>query len=199
MRSETYNRFLQQLNARGREKADGFDRSHFRGLSADERVEAARLLREALFKGDDTAAVGLVLLDSAAAKEPLEEALQTEGKGPLYTLTLAKELWKLTGESRYQEMMIDLLRHPDRIIRRRALGGLEATPHNDRVMAEIKHLVINDPDQTIRYRAANHLLYGLGLIPNFHDVFASYQQILQNLSDENKEVREKALSELDGK
>ncbi|MBO0721724.1 MAG: hypothetical protein J2P41_12925 [Blastocatellia bacterium] len=199
MSYETFNRFLQQLHAHGREKGDGFDHSHFQGLSADERVEAARLLREALLSGDDTAAEGLVLLDSAAAREPLEEAIQTSGKSPLYTLTLAEVLWKLTGESRYQDIMIDLLQHHDHSIRWRALGGLETTPHNDRLMAEIKNLVINDPDDNIRYRAAKHLLYGLGLIPKFQDVAAPYKQILLNLSDENKEIRKKALSELDGK
>jgi hypothetical protein len=76
MSSDRFDGFLKQLNAQGREKGEGFDPSHFEGLSPDERLEAARLLREALLEGDNTAAHGLVLLDPQVARPILDEALQ---------------------------------------------------------------------------------------------------------------------------
>jgi len=196
MSSQTFNRFLNQLHAQGSEKADGFDSSHFDGMTSDERPEAARLLREALFAGDSTAIRGLVLLDKQSARPTLEDALQKLSGDTSARLILAEELWKLTNESRYQEVMIDLLKHPDHSIRRRALSGLQNTPHNDRLMGELQTLVLDDPNKTVRFWAATHLVYGLGLIKDFYDVNHPYIQTVRYLSNENKEVRENALAEL---
>src|ERR671924_551428 len=102
MSSATFDRFLKQLYAQGSEKAGGFDASHFEGMTSDERLEAARLLREALFAGDSTAIRGLVLLDKQSARPTLEDALQKLSGDPSACLILAEELWKLTNESRYQ-------------------------------------------------------------------------------------------------
>jgi HEAT repeat protein len=194
--SKTFERFLKQLYAWGREKGDGFDRSHFDGLSPDERLEAARLLREALLRGDNTSAEGLVLLDPRAAKATLEEALQTMSGDAHVSLAVAKQLWHLTKESRYQEEMIAILQHPNDLLRRSALVALEDTPHDDRLMTVLQALVKDDPHEIIRSMAARHLIYGLGLITDIHDLDHPYIRIKNELSDNRKEVREKALAEL---
>jgi hypothetical protein len=199
MSSQTFNRFLKQLSAQGREKADGFDSSHFDGMTSDERLEAARLLRDALLAGDSTAIRGLVLLDEQSARPTLEDALQKLSGDPSASLILAEELWKITNESRYQDVMVALLKHPDHSIRRRALGGLQDTPHNDRLMGVLQTLVLDDPNKTVRFWAATHLIYGLGLIKDFYDVNHPYIQTLRDLSSDNKEFREKTLAELYGR
>jgi hypothetical protein len=196
MSSATFDRFLKQFHAWGREKVNGFDRSHFDGLSPDERLEAARLLLEALLSGDNTAVEGLVLLDAQAARATLDEVLQKMSGDASASLDIAEELWQLTGESRYLDLMIAMLRHPDHSLRRRALSGLQDTPHDERLMAALQSLVIDDPDKGIRFWSATHLLYGLGLITGFYDVNHPYKQLVRDFSDESKEVRENALGEL---
>lgn len=196
MSSRTFDRFLKQLYAEGGEKADGFDLSHFDGLTLDERLEAARLLRDALLRGDDTAAHGLVLLDPQAARATLEETLQKYSEDAYGSLTLAGELWSLTRDLRYQDLMIACLKHPNSTIRLRALVMLRDTPHGDKLMSELQSLVMDDPDETIRFWAAIHLLYGFGLITDFHKREHPYKQIVRDLSDESREVRQKALAEL---
>jgi hypothetical protein len=196
MSSATFDRFLKQLHAWGSDKGKGFDRSHFDGLSPDERLEAARLLRDALLRGDNTAVEGLVLLDPQAARATLDEALQKMSGDGSASLDIAEELWQLTGEPRYQDLMIAALRHPDHSLRRRALSGLQDTPHDDRLMAALQSLVIDDPNKSIRFWSATHLLYGLGLITGFYDVNHPHKQLVRDLGDESREVREKALGEL---
>jgi hypothetical protein len=196
MPSTTFDRFLKQLHAEGREKADGFDPSHFDGLSQDERLEAARLLREALLAGDDTAAGGLVLLDPQIARPALEAALPKYGGDALGRLSLAEKLWKLTGDSNYQDLIIDSLRHPDETIRQRALVALRETPHDDRLMAVLQPMVLDDPDEVIRFWASIHLLYGLGLVTDFNQRPPQHRQLLIDLNDDQRDVREKALAEL---
>jgi len=196
MASVTFDRFLKQLYAQGREKADGFDPGDFDGMAANERQEAARLLREALLKGDDTAARGLVFLDPQTARPILEEALQKVQGDAWVRLSAARELWGLTGESHYQGLMIDALRDPSELIRHRTLVALEETPHNDRLMTALESLVKDDPDNVTRFMAAKHLLFGLGLITDIHDTNHPYKQKVRDLTDENRQVREKALAEL---
>jgi hypothetical protein len=196
MATATFDRFLKQLHATGSEKGDGFDPSHFDGLSPDERPEVARLLREALLRGDDTAAGGLILLDPEEAGPALEDALHKMQAHPWVSLAAARELWNLTGESRYQDVMIATLENPNELLRQSALVALENTPHDDRLMAALESLVRDDPDDTIRFLAAKHLLYGLGLITDLHETNHPYRQMVRDLSDESKEVREKALAEL---
>jgi hypothetical protein len=196
MGTATFNHFLRQLNAQGREKLDGFDNSHFRGLSSDERLEVARLLREALLRGDSTAAAGLVLLNREEARQPLEEALQKMKGDPWVSIAIAEQLWDLTRESRYQDIMIATLEDPSEVLRQRALVGLKNTPHNERLMAALELLVINDRDGTIRFLAASNLLYGLGLIRDIYDTDHPYKQIVRDLHGESKEIREKTLAEL---
>jgi hypothetical protein len=194
--SKTFERFLKQLYAWGREKGDGFDGSHFDGLSPDERLEADRLLREALLEGDNTAAHGLVLLDPQAARPILDEALQKYSGDTWFSLRVVKELWSLTRESRYQDLMIATLQHQDELLRQSALVGLEDTPHNERLMTALETLVRDDPVKRIRLLAAAHLLHGLGLITDIYDLEHRYIRIERELSDNRKEVREKALAEL---
>jgi hypothetical protein len=194
--SKTFECFLKQLYAWGREKGDGFDRSHFDGLSPDERLEAARLLREALLEGDNTVAHGLVLLDPQVARPILDEALQKYSGNAWFSLRVVKELWSLTRESRYQDLMIATLQHQDELLRQSALVGLEDTPHDERLMTVLQALVLDDPRKIIRSMAARRLIYGLGLITDIHDLDHPYIRIKNELSDNRKEVREKALAEL---
>jgi hypothetical protein len=196
MASDGFNRFLKQLNASGREKGEGFDSSHFEGFSDDERQKAAQLLRDALLNGDNTAAHGLVLLDPETARPILDESLRKFSGDDWYSLRVVKELWKLTGETRYQDLMIAILDQPDELLRQSALVGLQATPHNARVMTALERIVLNDPIETLRFLAARQLLYGLGLIKDSGDVEHSYIRTARELSDNNRDVREKALSEL---
>jgi hypothetical protein len=196
MASDGFDRFLKQLNSSGREKGEGFDASHFEGFSDDERNKAAQLLRDALFNGDNTAAHGLVLLDRGTARPILDEALRKFSGDDWYSLRVVKELWKLTGEIRYQDLMISVLDQPDEILRQRALVGLQDTPHNARLMAALERIVLNDPIKTLRFLAANQLLYGLGLIKDSLDIEHPYIQSTRELSDNQRDVREKALAEL---
>jgi hypothetical protein len=196
MASDGFNRFLKQLNASGREKGEGFDSSHFEGFSDDERQKAAQLLRDALLNGDNTAAHGFVLLDPGTARPILDESLRKFSGDDWYSLRVVKELWKLTGETRYQDLMIAILDQPDELLRQSALVGLQATPHNARVMMALERIVLNDPIETLRFLAARQLLYGLGLIMDSGDVEHSYIRTARELSDKNRDVREKALSEL---
>src|SRR5262245_47357064 len=196
MPSPTFDRFLKQLRAQGMEKADGFDPSHFDGLSQDERLEAFRLLQDALLKGDDTAAHDLVLLDPQGARPALEAAWPKYKGDALGGLNVAEELWGLTGESRYRDFMVDSLRQSNRTVRQRALMALRGAPHDDRLMTALQSVILNDPDEIIRSLAATHLLYGLGLVASFQAMKHPYRQIENDLSDERREVRERALAEL---
>jgi len=105
--TKTYQSFLRQSNAQGREKADGYDRSHFDGLDDTEREAAfIRLTEEA--KYDHTCFVWLFYLDRNRARATCLALLQNgELSDELCPVEAYRCLFVHFGDPAHQTAMIE--------------------------------------------------------------------------------------------
>lgn len=194
--SPTFEHFFAQLNARGREKADGFDPSHFEGLRPDEKPRVGELLVGALRAGDGTAANGLLLLDPVGGRRLLDDAL-AEGTYPERVgLHVATVLWERTRDTRYAGALLPYVRHPLTAARAQALFQLQDAPCTPGMFASLRAAVLEDPDETNRSYAAKKLLACVGAVVRPEDAYAQQRPLMLALRGADAAVRREALATL---
>ena len=191
--SLTFDKFLNQLHAQGREKGDGFDASHFDGMTEDERQEARQLLENALIDGDNTAAFGLVLLDGKAAEEPLRRVLEQLDYPNDVGADVAGELYKMTGKKEYQEILIQYLHHPKHLVRQATLVYLSNKPCSENLKNALSDSILGESNETVQFLAVKLMLYCQGLISNIYDKQHSHKQLVVDLTSKDKNIRREAL------
>lgn len=134
---------------------EGVDAEALKRLSGQERDEAERLLLEAVAKnGDGRAVVGLGLLRSQKAVEPLKKLLQEKGR-----VDAAQALWRIEGFPGAEDYILTTLRDTTtnkstRIDTCSTLWEFK-TPKTSQALQEA---VKNDPEYLVRYNAARALL-----------------------------------------
>lgn len=69
--TDAFAKFMKQFQTQGRDYGDGYDRSHFQGLTQDEEAEVIRLLSDAAKRGDAVAIDGLATFGTACARDAL--------------------------------------------------------------------------------------------------------------------------------
>lgn len=194
--SPTFTRFLAQLRAEGREKADGFDPSHFDGLAPEERPRVFALLVGALDTGDTTAARGLLLLDASAGARALQDALPRHPFPDPVGLSIATELW---AHDRWPDAGATLVRytaHPSAQARLQSLFQLQGAPCTATLGAAMRARVVEDADPTNRSYAAKKLLACLGLASSPEHAYAEHRAVMMRLRSDSRAEREAALAEL---
>lgn len=99
--------FLDQYNAQGPEKAEGYTAAHFAGLDPGEQLKAAELLRAEIEGSPSAACNGLVLLGGPFAEKALLRFVRERGDEPIDNVDhVYYALWKLTGDPGWREEMI---------------------------------------------------------------------------------------------
>lgn len=197
MPSATFERFVRQLNAQGRDKADGFDRGDFDGLAPEERPEVARLLEEALARGDSTAVGGLLLFDPQGAPATLRAALRRLPPQNAARTTIAGTLLSLAPDSHLQQELVRALHHPSATMRRLALNYLSQSAPNRALVPALRAYVHEELDTANRALGAEILLYWSGTIPNLGESYRRYGTTLDALEQTDDKSRRLGLSELD--
>lgn len=101
--SDAFNKFLDEYNANGREKLDGYTLIYLDSLKGDERDQATEMLRKETIR-DGMGMEGLVRINPDVA---LKTLLQVEQEWPETRTQKSFELyywlWKLTNEESYAE------------------------------------------------------------------------------------------------
>lgn len=195
--SPTFDHFLAQLHATGREKGDGFDHTHFDGLRPDERPEVERLLHEALAAGDSTAVNGLLLFDGAAAVRVLDETLRRLPPGDGTATTIAGRLWAATHDPRYQRALADGLTNDAPATRRLALNYLVETPPAPALIPFLRERLDHEREGANRALLGELLLFWSGAIPALAESYRLHGSLLDTLEDGNPWSRRRAIGELD--
>ncbi|HEY0778274.1 MAG TPA: hypothetical protein VGD56_09935 [Gemmatirosa sp.] len=197
MPSATFTRFLAQLRAQGREKADGFDRSHFDGLAPDERPEVARLLEDALARGDNTAVGGLLLLDPSDAPTVLRDALARLPFENTARVTIAGALLARSDDPALQRELVRYLSHPVGPTRRLALNYLTRSAPNRALAPALQQYVHDEAEGDNRALGAELALYWSGAISRLDDSYRQYGSLLNALEEGNVFARRRALGDFD--
>lgn len=102
-----FEKFKRQYYSTGREKADGYVRGHFDGLSANEKIKAFDMLSDEMGVNPD-AVEWLFYLNDRKAKQVCLDYIQANKSGDKSGFfVIYYYLYKQSGDIRYQKKMID--------------------------------------------------------------------------------------------
>jgi hypothetical protein len=196
MSSDAYQRFLRQYRATGQIKADGYARSHFDGLTAEEKRDAFALLEEEV-RFDPAVVPWLFYLDRAEATAAALDLLERERNNPhLPAFALYAELQRYASDLRYQDLMMQ--QYPQLLPehRLRAVEALGRTPPSAALVAFLESAVLTELDPPVRNNAAYQLLKALQLPYSSDDDIARFRCLLFRLGSANIADRKNALAAL---
>lgn len=194
--SETFERFLARLNARGRERGDGFFPAEIVGLTPDERVRARELLIDASCRGDTTAVGGLVLLDGAGANAVLDDLIRTLPFENDVRLSAAHQMWDRTRDPQYQSVILEYLGHPLSSTRLVALGFLQQTPPRPSAARDLGRVIESDTSVNNRALAGELLACWLGIVPRIEDAYRMQREFMQSVESKDVAARRAAVARL---
>ena len=194
--SEAWDRFDRQLQATGREKADGYSAAHFQGMTAEEKGRAFDLLRQEA-RIDPTVAEWLFHLEPARAEAACRDLLAQEQANPHFSAFVVEHaLCKHTQDLRYQQRMIDgYPRVPDDQ-KPRALERLGHTPASPALRAFFHDLLLAETDPELLASAAYQVLLAHELPYASEGDKTRFRDLLSRLSSPSRATREQALRAL---
>lgn len=140
---------------------NGLEPGVIESLSPDERTEAERLLLARLEAGGDSrTAIGLGLLKSRAAVEPLRRALQRQaGRGAFASPAYAEALWRIQRDPQAVDAVLAIARDPavHESLRVDAVVALTGMPSRPTLQA-LHTLLQADAAFLVRYHSFKGLL-----------------------------------------
>jgi hypothetical protein len=197
--SDTFDEFLKQYHAQGREKADGYDRSHFDGLTDDEKVRAFELLAAEAEKVPETATHWLFYLDPSRA-EQVTLAQVAAKKGDPYGENFVRQftLIRYTHDLRYQREMLAEYPGIDDFYKVDALRRIRRTPETRELRAFLRGILLNETNTSVLAAAATGFLE-LHHIPDTPSGRAEDAVYAARLKSPSSQVRADAIREVEQK
>jgi hypothetical protein len=153
-----FEKFRQQYYSTGREKADGYTKSHFVGLSDKEKVKAFDMLAKELGANPDAVEWLFYLNQSKAEQFCLDYIQKDISKDKSGYFVLYYHLYKNSGDLKYQSNFInDFNSYPD-YQKGVALEYLSRTKPTIELLNFLKSIISSRSDEGTADRAAYHLL-----------------------------------------
>lgn len=188
-----FERFMQQYNATGSEKADGYSRDALLGLDEHERKKVFKLLETEL----PWSAEWLFLVDAKNAfivAKAKEEKLRGDPYANVYMLQ--EQLVKYSGDLVYQQHMIE--DYPNYIdsLRPLVVDSIDRTPANEATREFFKKIILVEVNSSAVARACRHLLNSLKIPRKTEEEERKYKQLMSELRSDSAQVKRRAISEL---
>jgi hypothetical protein len=191
--TSTFQKFLKQFHATGYEKADGYDQSHFDGMTEDERQKAFELLKQSLINNNDhTAAFGIAYLNPIEAIPLFESVLSKHPDYASRYIEILKWLWKLSGRIDYLKRVAQTMTNdPDHLYRRKSMTAVEDAPNYCFILDALKESLFVEMNRANQVKAADQLLIRYGVGANERD------QLRSQLCSSSPKPRRAGISYLD--
>lgn len=189
-----FDTFMEQYNRTGSEKADGYTRSAFDGLSDTERDVVFGLLASELPFSVEW--LFYVNAEKAAEVVKLEEE-RLRGDRYQHVFLLQEYLVKYTGDLVYQAHMIeDFPNYIDRL-KPLVVDSLSRTPVNDDVRSFYKKVILAETNSSAVARSARHFLDAHG-VPDAGDAEeVRYSHLVQQLRSDDIQVKLLVISQVE--
>lgn len=187
--SEGFDRFLRQYNAKGKEKGDGYDASHFRGLTPEEIALAEEMLINDAKKSDTTAILGLGELKTDKCDKTLRYLL-SQAKPPSYThLRIVEALWNITHDIGLQKYIIEDFDDNNSSLRRQSAIVLEYTHPSQLSYNTFVDMIKTDKDPVNKTIAAKGILIYFKMMKSAtdHGNFDKYMPLIRLLCNSTDE------------
>jgi len=180
----TFERFLHQYNAQGREKRDGYSAADFDSLTPDEQARAESLLVEAAERWDTTAFQGLSLLGTEQAVETLARIHVSLPFPSLAHLRASEALWNVTDDEKYQREIAKDLDTDDIFLFRQAVVALSYTRPTTYQFETMQRIFLNSRgDNIARSTACGTLIQYYGFAPLINDQTPERLNLQRKLMD----------------
>jgi len=193
--TRAFDRFMKQASSQGREYGDGFNSSHFEGLTESELAKAILILEEKAVNGDTIAINAVRLIGRRDAEAILEKVLS----GVLSRKAVNQacfEAYKITKHRNYLDRIfesIDSCSGQDKWHCVQLLCSIEYGPAlYGEFRKFFEKIVLDEQDEILRHSAARKILLEAGVL----DGTPAHREKIRQLINERREVRERALLDL---
>lgn len=192
--SKAYDEFIKQIDATGYQKAQGYDPELLSKINDNECEKVEELILK-LYQNGDRQVVnflpklkkvdGLALLKNEIIRLPVPSLISAE-----YANILLKE----TGDSHYEEILIQNLKISNKMERNIVVRFLLTCKPSEKLYGVFENLVNTDSSSLVRFNAAAGILYCKGLLirPLDIDNQNPFREIIVGLSSVNEVERSKA-------
>lgn len=192
--SAAFDEFLRQHTASGSEKADGYSKAAFEGLSDEEMKQAFDLLEKEL----PYSVEWLFFLDPIRAKRVAENEEATSRKNSYYpTFILQRELLKQTGDLTYQQHMFEDYPHYADHIKPQAVDSLGKTPVSPDLAKILQSIVLTEVNEKAVARAAFHLVRIHSVPTQTEDERNKFWRLVANLKSDSALTKANTFKTLD--
>jgi hypothetical protein len=192
--TSSFDNFMKQYEKTGSEKADGYSRDVFIGLSdQEESIVFDLLMRELPFSAE-----WLFFLNAEkalAVVKKKEERLRGDGYASNYLLQ--EELIKFTGDLSYQDRMIES--YPGYTDNKKPLvvDAIGRTPATAATINFFKNVILTEVNSSAVARAARALMSDLAIPRGTESEENTYHRIVSDLRNEVLDVKLRALRQIE--
>ncbi len=198
MASSDFQQFLDTFFGQGSDAVrEGPDEAALARLQGDERTEAEGMLLERLSDNDPRPAVGLGVLGTWEAAEPIRELMtrradRVEDVDASFLVDTSVALWRIEKAPEALDNVIRVLeRSPYPTIRTHAALSLREL-REPRAVEALARAMQGDPEGVVRHNAAKSLLALHGLLPDPRESPPATIRVMMGVP----EVRQKAAKEI---
>lgn len=187
-----YDMFMKQYHATGSEKADGYSREAFIGLTPHERDEVFRLLVTEL----PWSVEWLFFVDAERALPIVKEAEQKSRDDPYGdTYRLQAAIVNHTGDLTYQDHMVE--DYPAYHKRKKPLvvDAINRTPANETTVDFFKKLVLTETNEDAVAGASMYLLDSLNVVNATQHDRVIYDRLLDELRSDDTSAKLRAIAQ----
>ena len=198
--SSGYKYLMYQVNATGREKADGYYPKIMEEVYEWERDEVENIIWDQFEnKGDTGVAIFLPKLKKYDGMTALKNFLLTCKIPSEKSLDVAKVLLEQTGDNKYLKIFEENLKDPNNIYRLKITARLSYCTPSSEIYKLLKKIYIFDKDDTVRSAAAKGLLHYKGYIKNILDLHENdgTLDLRRKFMLDNEKDREKMVEKLE--
>lgn len=192
MTTGAFDKFMKQYHATGSEKADGYSRDVFIGLTPQEKEEVFRLLVTEL----PWSVEWLFLVDEERALPIVKEAEQ-EGRDDPYgdTYMLQAAIVNHTSDLTYQDRMIEDYPSYHQRKKRLVVDAINRTPANETTIDFFRRLILTETNEDAVAGASIYFLHSLNVANATQSDRVVYDRLLDGLRSDDTSAQLRAIAQ----
>jgi hypothetical protein len=189
-----FDKFMEQYNKTGSEKADGYSRSAFDGLSEEEKEVVFKLLESEL----PFSAEWLFYVNAEKAVIVVKaEEERLRGNPYEQVFLLQENMVKYTGDLAYQDhMMEDFPSYIDRL-KPLVVDSIGRTPATDATNSFLKKIIMVETNTSAVARAARQFLIAKNVPNNTEEEGEKFASLMRELRNDDSQIKLHAIARVD--
>ncbi|HEY9062575.1 MAG TPA: hypothetical protein VIO64_19065 [Pseudobacteroides sp.] len=201
--SNAYIDFINQIDATGYQKAQGYDPDLFNKIDDRERAEVEQIVVEQFKKGDRATAMFLPQIKSIDGSALLKEELEKWNPPHIVNAELAHILYKATNDDSYENLLIEDLKITTKSYRSTVVGYLLDCKPSEKLENIFKEIYTIDTATIARFNAAIGFAYCKDLLKSTinldydNPIFDLVRALSSGVEEERLKAEEK-IAELGG-